>query len=65
MKLWIQRLDSKIFKQFPYVADFVQMSGENVLKEVLNVIKSYLEQLHLQLREYFLVMDDSDMWKRN
>ena len=47
------------------MADFIQMSGENVPKEILNIIKSHLEQLHLQLREYFPVTDDSDMWIRN
>ena len=45
--------------------DFAKMSGENFLKKIINIIKSHLEQLHLQLREYFPVTDDSVMWKRN
>ncbi|PSN35004.1 Zinc finger BED domain-containing protein 5 [Blattella germanica] len=47
------------------MSDFIQMSGGNVPKEILGVIKSHLEQLHLQLREYFPVPDDRDLWIRN
>ena len=47
LKLWIQRLGSGVFDQFPFMADFIQMSGGNVPKEILGVIKSHLEQLHL------------------
>ena len=60
-RLWIQRLNSEIFEKLPSMADFVQVFRGSVPKEILNVIKSHVEQLHLQLREYFPVTDDSDM----
>ncbi|PSN52902.1 hypothetical protein C0J52_02977 [Blattella germanica] len=41
------------------------MSGGNVPKEIPGIIKSHLEQLHLQLREYFPVPDERDLWIRN
>ena len=65
LKLWIQRLDSGVFDQFPFMTNFIQMSGGNVPKEILGVIKSHLEQLHLQLRKYFPVPDERDLWIRN
>ena len=48
------------------MTDFVQMSRENVPKYIVKVIKSDLEELYLQLWEYFsAVTDDSDMWITN
>ena len=65
LELWSGHFQSSMFESFPTLSDFLTISQTKLSDELKSIFIEHLQNLKNSLRDYFPVLDPSDMWIRN